>query len=302
MVKPNREYKNSLFKDLFHDETTALELYNALTGGNFTLRDGLRFTTLENALFMDRLNDISFTIGDRLVVLVEHQSTVNENMPLRALMYIGRVYEKIIDNRAIYRSKLFTLPVTEFYVLYNGAEDYPDAKTLRLSDAFMRENLSGATRVENIQSMLPSLELAVRVFNINKGHNDKILGRSEILRGYATFIRQVRDSQNEGRKLEDAILSAIDFCVARGILVGYLESKSSEVRNMIFTEFNLEDAKEIWFEEGMEKGIEKGMEKGMEKGKLEISRAMLAEGDSIEKIARITKIPLEILEANLFIQ
>ena len=73
MVKPNREYKNSLFKDLFHDETTALELYNALTGGNFTLRDGLRFTTLENALFMDRLNDISFTIGDRLVVLVEHQ-------------------------------------------------------------------------------------------------------------------------------------------------------------------------------------------------------------------------------------
>ena len=80
MVKPNRGYKNSLFKDLFHDEAAALELYNALTDGNFTRRDVLRFTTLENALFMDRLNDISFTIGDRLVVLVDHQSTVNSDI------------------------------------------------------------------------------------------------------------------------------------------------------------------------------------------------------------------------------
>ena len=83
---------------------------------------------------------------------------------------------------------------------------------------------------------------------------------------------------------------------------------------MIFTEFNLDDAKEIWFEEGMERGMEKGMEKGMkkgmkkgmekgmEKGKLEAARAMFAEGDSLDKIARITKIPLETLEANLFIQ
>ena len=63
---------------------------------------------------------------------------------------------------------------------------------------------------------------------------------------------------------------------------------------MIFTEFNLEDAKEIWFEEGIEKG--------MEKGKLEDARAMFAEGDNLEKIARITKIPMEILEANLFIK
>ena len=74
MSVANREYKSSVFKDLFSDAAAALELYNALTGGSsFTIDDGLRFTTLENALFMDRLNDISFTIGDKLVVLVEHQ-------------------------------------------------------------------------------------------------------------------------------------------------------------------------------------------------------------------------------------
>ena len=31
------------------------------------------FTTLENALFMDRINDVSFTIGDRLVIVIDHQ-------------------------------------------------------------------------------------------------------------------------------------------------------------------------------------------------------------------------------------
>ena len=52
MCAANREYKSSVFKDLFHDEAAALELYNALTDSRFTLDDGLCFTTLENALFM----------------------------------------------------------------------------------------------------------------------------------------------------------------------------------------------------------------------------------------------------------
>ena len=92
MSTPNLEYKNSMFKDLFADKTTVLKLYNALTGSSYTMEDDLHFTTIENALFMDRLNDISFTIGDKLVVLIEHQASVNENMPLRALIYIGRIY------------------------------------------------------------------------------------------------------------------------------------------------------------------------------------------------------------------
>ena len=285
--KPNREYKNSVFKDLFHDEATALELYNALTGSRFTIEDGLCFTTLENALFMDKLNDISFTIGDRLVILVEHQSTINANMPLRALMYIGRVYEKIIDRRMIYRSTLFTIPTPEFYVLYNGVDDYPDEKTLRLSDAFRRVDTSSSEKP-------PTLDLQVRVINVNKGHNEKILERCEVLRGYAVFIGQVRDRQQAGLSLADAITDAIDFCVSNGILVEYLKNNSPEVRNMLFTEFNLEEAKEVWFGEGIEKGIEKG--------KLEDATAMFAEGISLEKIARITNLPLEQLKEKLRIQ
>ena len=49
----------------------------------------------------------------------------------------------------------------------------------------------------------------------------------------------------------------------------------------------------------MEKGIEKGIEKGFEKGKLETARAMFTEGDSLEKIARVTGISQETLKAEL---
>jgi predicted transposase/invertase (TIGR01784 family) len=45
---------------------------------------------------------------------------------------------------------------------------------------------------------------------------------------------------------------------------------------MLYTEFNMEDAKSVWLEEGMEKGIS------------QTARAMLAEGMSLDWIAKIT--------------
>jgi len=212
-----------------------------------------------------------------------HQASVCKNMPLRALIYIARVYEKIIDNKAIYRKNLFMIPTPEFYVLYNGRDAYPDEETLKLSDAFRRVNIPGA---ENI----PALELVVRVLNVNVGHNEKILEKCESLRGYAVFTGQIREHQKAGRTLEDAIASAMDFCIANGILVEYLEKHGSEVRNMLLTEWKLEEAQQVWFEEGSE-----------ERG-LKIARAMYAEGDSLEKIARVTEQPLELLKEKLRVQ
>jgi hypothetical protein len=45
---------------------------------------------------------------------------------------------------------------------------------------------------------------------------------------------------------------------------------------------------------------DKGIEKGIEIGKIDTAKEMLAEGDSIEKISRVTKITVSILEKHLF--
>jgi hypothetical protein len=89
-------------------------------------------------------------------------------------MYIARVYEKIIDRRKLYWTKLEKIPRPEFIVLYNGTASYPDHKELRLSEAF--KDAEGL----KLNDKLP-LELVVQVYNINSGHNEKILKKSEVL-------------------------------------------------------------------------------------------------------------------------
>ena len=54
--------------------------------------------------------------------------------------------------------------------------------------------------------------------------------------------------------------------------------------------------------EGIEKGRLEGIEKGIEKGRWETARAMFAEGDSLEKIARVTGISRRTLKAKLAVQ
>jgi len=167
-LKANKTFKSSVFSLLFSDPDILRELYCALKG--VTLPDSIPIVInkLEDVLFMDKVNDISFEIGGKLVVLIEHQSTINPNMALRLLMYIARVYEKIIDDRSIYSTKKLFIPQPEFFVLYNGIAPYPDKEVLKLSDSFKNIEDLGLERTS------PVLELIVTVFNINEGKNEAI--------------------------------------------------------------------------------------------------------------------------------
>ena len=93
-----RNHKDSLFIDLFcKDQKSGKEnfisLYNALHQTNLDLKTTtLEEVNIENILYMALSNDIAILVDDRLIVLVEHQSTINENMPLRLFKYISRIY------------------------------------------------------------------------------------------------------------------------------------------------------------------------------------------------------------------
>ena len=66
------------------------------------------------------------------------------------------------------------------------------------------------------------------------------------------------------------------------------------------TEFNLEDAKKVWFEEGLEEGWEKGMEKGQEVGRnnasFEIVQKAFAKGLPIDVISDITGLDINTIK------
>lgn len=73
--------------------------------------------------------------------LYEHQSTKNENMPIRGFLYFAKLYENFISENGldIYRSKLQKLPTPQYIVFYNGKTNEADERILRLSDAFVKK-------------------------------------------------------------------------------------------------------------------------------------------------------------------
>jgi len=279
----NNKFKNSVFTMLFSEPTLLRELYCALEGVSLPPDVPVTINTLENALFMGQINDVSFEIGGKLVVLVEHQSTINTNMALRLLMYVGRVYEKIIEGRNVYSSKRLTIPRPEFFVLYNGTDPFPDNEMYRLSDSFEKLKDLGIEEKDFL-----SLELVVKVININEGRNEGIANRCKKLAEYSAFVAKARVFIKELGSKEEAVKEAVKYCEKHGILREFLKLHAAEVLGMLFTEWNLEDAMAVRYEEGLEDGLEKGIAEGRTDEKLEIARNLLAKGMTPEFVRDIT--------------
>lgn len=53
-----RNYKDRVFRLLFKNKVRLLELYNALSGSNYTDADSLIINTLENAVYKKMKNDV----------------------------------------------------------------------------------------------------------------------------------------------------------------------------------------------------------------------------------------------------
>jgi hypothetical protein len=271
----NKNYKDSVFTALFNQPDPLRDLYCAIKDVTLPPDVPVSINTLENVLFLDFYNDISFEIGGKLVVLIEHQSTINPNMALRLLLYISRLLEKRIKSRTLYSKKPVSIPWPEFYVLYNGPEPFPDNAVLQLSDLFEKPEKLGLAKMD-----YPLLELEVRVININEGRNKTIANRCKKLAEYSTFIAKARAFWDELGSLEEAIKAAIKYCSRHDILTQFLEIHGSEVLNMILEEWNTEDAIAFAREEGREDGLEEGREEVME---------LLAQGLTPEEIkARVT--------------
>ena len=287
----NSKYKDSVFSFLFSDPDILRELYCALEGVTLPPDTPVTINTLRDVLFLNRINDISFEIGGKLVVLIEHQSTINPNMALRLLMYIGRLYEKLTGERNLYASKLIRVPRPEFFVLYNGVEAYPDEKILKLSEAFESAASLGLMDKES-----SALELEVKVININHGKNEALLRRCRTLVEYSVFVAKAREYEKGTTDKTEAMTLAIKYCLEHDILKEFLEKHSTEVINMLYMEWDQEAALAVRYEEGMEDGMEKGIEKGMEKGVEKTARNALAKGLSAEMISDITGLDLEAIK------
>ncbi|MCL2223304.1 MAG: Rpn family recombination-promoting nuclease/putative transposase [Oscillospiraceae bacterium] len=119
--KTNREHKDTLFRTLFSDSKNFLELYNAAADENIPIETEV--TLHPSNELLNRFNDLAASIGDRLIVFFEHQSTFSPNMPLRFLSFVTDIlYLHLVNKDKLYGSTLVKMPTPRFYVLYNGEQ------------------------------------------------------------------------------------------------------------------------------------------------------------------------------------
>ena len=307
--KTNRNYKDSVFVDLFAHDINAKEnfisLYNALHGTNLDAKTtDVQPVMLERVLYMKYYNDIAMLIDGKIVILIEHQSTINQNMPFRFLEYIARIYEKITTKDEKFGRKLVKLPVPEFYVFYNGKDDYPTESVMKLSDAFMQLDSKLKNQLENTSY---PLEISVKVININVDKENPILKRCEALKEYSEFIEQVRF--NIENAVPEPFTTAIKEAIKKGFLSDYLNRKSTEVQNMLLAEYDYDtdiavqrkEAFDDGFSAGEERGISIGrnegisigLSQGVQQAKLETAKNLLSIGLSQNQIAQVTGLSVE---------
>ena len=241
-----RNYKDSVFCRLFSDEDKLRELYNALSGKEYTKETKVEIVTLENSIFGDLQNDVSFMIDGKFIVMVEHQSTVNPNMPLRMLGYISREYEKLLKKQNLYSRRLIKVPTPELYVFYNGLEDQPVMQELKLSDAFMGE-------CDTI-----SIEVVVKVININLDKGAELLKKCKTLQEYSRFIHMIRARWAECGDRETAITESVRICIEEGILTEFLKRNGGEIMSFVNIELTREECEAIREEDGYMRGLEEG--------------------------------------------
>ena len=269
-----KKYRDSVFRLYFLDKTRLLSLCNALTGEESDNPDEVKINTLEGTFFSKRKNDISCEYRGRQLILIEHQTTLNENMPLRFLLYYSRLMDKIYEkefSRQLYERKAIKLLRPEFYVLYNGLRAAEEYREMRLSDSF--------------KEFTDSLELKVKFYNINHPYNRKLVEKSLPLEDYCIFVERVKHNKQIGMSDDEAFFEAYRYCMeTRANMRKFLEEHEWELIDMIITEYN-----EQWDKEAEYKyGFDEGFDNGAEKKESELVRKMLSSNIPIKTIVEIS--------------
>lgn len=150
---------------------------------------------------------------------------------------------------SLYGTKLITLPTPQCVVFYNGEKEIPEEQTLHLSDAFeSRKNEA-------------DVELSVRMLNINYGHNGELMAKCRVLGEYARFVDICRQYLAEESDRQEALHTAIEYCIEHDILSEFLKNNRAEVVGMLLEKVDVKKYERSLREEGREEGREQGIER-----------------------------------------
>ena len=205
-IKAKKTAKDSVFRDLFENPTYLLQLYQVLHPEDREVtEDQISSVTIKNILLDQMYNDLGFIVKQRLLLLVEAQSTWSRNIVIRALLYLANTWQEYIQEKKlnIYGSGGMVLPKPELYVIYTG-ERKERPEWISLSKEFF-----------------PGQECFVDV-KVRMLYDGK---EGDILNQYVTFTKIYNEQVKQQGRTREAVLETIRICKDRKILKEYLEGR-----------------------------------------------------------------------------
>lgn len=273
-----RTIKDSVFTNLFQDKKYLIQLYQALHPEDKSVtEDKLTDVTIENVLTDNIYNDLGFMVGNRLLILVEAQSTWTVNIIIRALMYLIQTYHNYFERtkQSLYRSKKVQLPIPELYVIYTG-----DRKTKPSEISLSKEFFGGRECC-----------LDVKVKMIYDGKEGDIINQ------YVIFTKVCNEQIALYGRTQKSILEAIRICKDRNVLREYLESREKEVVDIMMVLYDEEEIMRSYVEsEVYEARLEERYEANIETAKrflkmkkLSFEEIAVGSGLSVEEVEELAR-------------
>ena len=217
-----RTIKDSVFTDLFQNKKYLLQLYKSLHPEDDVTEDDLNDITIKNVLTDNIYNDLGFTVGDKLMILVETQSSVwTVNIIVRALMYLVQTWHDYFERtkQNLYKSKKVQMPMPEIYVIFTG-ERKTKPSEISLSQEFFGGKECG---------------IDVRVKMIYDGKEGDIINQ------YVLFTKICNEQMKEHGRTRKAVMEAIRICKNRDVLREYLSNRESEVVSIMMVLYDEEE-------------------------------------------------------------
>ena len=213
--------KDSVFSTIFQDKKYLIELYRALHPEDTeTTEDALTDITIRNVLTNGIYNDLCFRVGDKVMFLVEQQSSWTMNIIIRALMYLVQTYHEYFEEQDadLYGSKKVHVPEPEIYVIFTG-ERAGRPETILLSKEFF-----GGKEC--------AIEVKVKVLYGGKGN--------DIISQYVAFTKVYNEQVKRHGRSREAVTETIRICKDRDVLREFLAGREKEVISIMMALFDEE--------------------------------------------------------------
>ena len=218
-IMAKRKAKDSVFLDLFQNKSYLLKLYRTLHPEDTTAtEDSLTDVTITNVLTDNLYNDLGFIVNNKLLILVEAQSTWTVNILVRVLLYLAQSYHEYFQRTCqdYYKSRKVKMPKPELYVIFTGNKGRKPDK-ISLSKEFFEGT---------------DIDIEVKAKVIYESDTDDIINQ------YIIFCKVFNEQTKKHGMTQKAFRETIRICKDSNVLKEYLLEREKEVVTIMMSLFD----------------------------------------------------------------